>query len=241
MKIPLLNIRVRRIQILGQECRSVGMIDQTIQCISGGKLQGTIHLSATVVRNLFDNFNVDCLASAKTYYKLSGDYPLKSCHDILEESEENVAVSSLESGGEATISQDQDDDDEDATNQHKQDEEPEPPDNPQPQLTKILGDNLNFIIEKDMARLNQIKCDVHTLANSHDDEFYDEDLMCDLCFYAGKPIKVTKSHRNKCPTCPSMTNEAKINLFGTQWKRAAKEIFEERHRGRKKEELRRHT
>ena len=50
MKIPLLNIRVRRIQILGQECRSVGTIDQTIHCVSEGKLQGTIHLSATVVR-----------------------------------------------------------------------------------------------------------------------------------------------------------------------------------------------
>ena len=49
MKIPLLNIRVRRIQILGQECRSVGTIDQTIHCVSEGKLQGTIHLSATVV------------------------------------------------------------------------------------------------------------------------------------------------------------------------------------------------
>ena len=65
MKIPLLNIRVRRIQILGQECRSVGTVDQTIQGVSDGKLQGTIHLSATVIRNLYDNFNVDCLASVR--------------------------------------------------------------------------------------------------------------------------------------------------------------------------------
>ena len=242
MKILLLNIRVRRIQILGQECRSVGTVDQTIQCVSQGKLQGTIHLSATVVRNLFDNFNVDCIASLKTYNKLVGNGPPKSCHDILEEPEDDDPVPSLDSGGdEVMITEDLHD--ADATKTHKQIER-EPPDDPQSQFGALIGDDLNCIIERDLARLNQFKIDIPTPTpgydNSQDYELFDEDLMCDHCFYDGKPISITKSQTNNCPTCPSMTIEAKQNLFGPNWKRAAKEIFEERQR-RKKEELRRHT
>ena len=107
MKIPLLNIRVRRIQILGQECRSVGVIDQTIQCVSEGKLQGTIKLSATVVQNLFDNFHVDCIASVNTYQKLVGKPPQKTCLDILDEIEDDDTVSSLDVGDKMMINKDQ--------------------------------------------------------------------------------------------------------------------------------------
>ena len=96
--------------------------------------------------------------------------------------------------------------------------------------------------ERDLVRLNNIKSDIpKPFDNSHDDDIFDEDMMCDLCFYNGKPIKITQSHTNQCPTCPSMTNEAKLNLFGPNWKRLAKEIFEERHGKKRKEELRRHT
>ena len=141
MKIPLLNIRVRRIQILGQECRSVGTVDQTIQCVSQGKLQGTIHLSATVVRNLFDNFNVDCIASLKTYNKLVGNFPPKSCHDVLEEPEDDDPVPSLDSGGdEGMITENQHD--ADATKTHKKLER-EPPGDPQSQFGALIGDDLN--------------------------------------------------------------------------------------------------
>ena len=243
MKIPLLNIRVRRIQILGQECRSVGTIDQTIQCVHQGKLQGTVHLNAIVVRNLFENFNIDCLASLKTYHKLVGKNPPKSCHDVLEESDYDDAVPSLDSSGdEMMINNEDQHDDEETTALNKQDKQPEPPDNHQHQLGVPPGEEINQIIERDLVRLNNIKSDIpKPFDNSHDDDIFDEDMMCDLCFYNGKPIKITQSHTNQCPTCPSMTNEAKLNLFGPNWKRLAKEIFEERHGKKRKEELRRHT
>ena len=95
-----------------RKIRSVGTVDQTIQCVSDGKLQGTIHLSATVIRNLYDNFNVDCLASAKTFTKLVGNAPPKSCHDVLEEGDDDEEVPSLDSGGdEMMIKEDQHDGD----------------------------------------------------------------------------------------------------------------------------------
>ena len=37
------------------------------------------------------------------------------------------------------------------------------------------------------------------------------------------------------------STSAKLNLYGPNWKRLAKEIFEERHGKKRKEELRRHT
>ena len=241
MKIPLLNIRVRRIQILGQECQSVGTVDQTIQCVADGKLQGTIHLSATVIRNLYDNFNVDCLASAKTFTKLVGNAPPKSCHDAdaLEEDENDEEVPNLDSGvDEMMIKGGQHD--EDLYKLQKQIDREKPPDDPQQQLGVPPGEDLNKIIERDLARLNHIKGEIpKPFDYSQDDDLLDED-MCDLCFFDGKPINATRSHTTNCPTCPSMTNKAKLNLFGPNWRRAAKEIFQERHR-RKKEELRRHT
>ena len=117
----------------------------------------------------------------------------------------------------------------------KPDENKSSPDDPQPQLGALLGDDLSWIIERDLARLNQLKPEKPTSSFSPD-----EDIMCDLCFYDGKPISITKSHTNNCPTCPSMTNEAKFILYGPNWRTIAREIFEERHR-RKKEELRRPT
>ena len=62
MKIPLQRIKVCRMQYMGENMRSVGFIDQTIQCVHQGRVQGTVHLAARVVRNLYDMFNVDCVA-----------------------------------------------------------------------------------------------------------------------------------------------------------------------------------
>ena len=44
MKIPLRNIRVTRMSILGHDVRAVGRIKQTIQCVVNGKVQGCVHL-----------------------------------------------------------------------------------------------------------------------------------------------------------------------------------------------------
>ena len=62
---------------MGENMRSVGHIEQTVQCVVQGVSQGTVHLTATVVRNLYTNFNVDCVASSKTYRRLTGKDPPK--------------------------------------------------------------------------------------------------------------------------------------------------------------------
>ena len=75
MKIPLRNIRVTRMSLLGHDVRAVGRIKQTVQCVHQGRVLGNIHLEAKVVRDLFSLLNVDCLASVKTYERLVGKKP----------------------------------------------------------------------------------------------------------------------------------------------------------------------
>ena len=82
MKIPLQRFKVSRMQYMGENLRSVGFIDQTVQCVHQGRIQGTVHLAARVVRNLYDIFNVDCVASAKTYERLTGAKP-QTCQMIM--------------------------------------------------------------------------------------------------------------------------------------------------------------
>ena len=75
MKIPLRNIKVTRMSLLGHDVRAVGRIKQTVQCVKNGRVQGNIHLEGKVVRDLFSLLNVDRLASAKTYERLMGRKP----------------------------------------------------------------------------------------------------------------------------------------------------------------------
>ena len=75
MKIPLQKIKVCRMTYLGEKLRSVGYIDQTVHCVQNGVVHGTVHLSAKVIRNLYDVFDVDCIASAKTFERLVGKPP----------------------------------------------------------------------------------------------------------------------------------------------------------------------
>ena len=53
MKIPLRNIKVTRMSTLGHDVRAVGRIKQTVQCVHKGRVQGTVHLEAKVVKDLF--------------------------------------------------------------------------------------------------------------------------------------------------------------------------------------------
>ena len=75
MKIPLKNIRVTRMSLLGHDLRCVGVISQTVQCVVDGKISGTIHLYAKVIRDLYNSISVDCLASRRTYSRLMGCDP----------------------------------------------------------------------------------------------------------------------------------------------------------------------
>ena len=75
MRIPLLNIKVTRMCLHGHDVRAVGFIEQTVQCVSEGRVQGTVHLRAKVVRDLFNLLNVDCVASTSTHTRLTGHEP----------------------------------------------------------------------------------------------------------------------------------------------------------------------
>ena len=85
MGITLRDIKVTRMSLLGHNVRAVGRIKQTIQCVSKGRVQGTIHLEAKVVRDLYTILGADCIASARTYSKLMGKKPPDPSDDDLEE------------------------------------------------------------------------------------------------------------------------------------------------------------
>ena len=92
MRIPLLNIKVTRMCLHGQDVRVVGSISQTVQCVNKGRVQGTVHIEAKVIRNLFDTLNVDCIASTKTYTRLTGRGPPEPPDDEVPEVNTDVDV-----------------------------------------------------------------------------------------------------------------------------------------------------
>ena len=81
MKIPLKNIKVTKICVQGHDLRCVGVVSQTIQCVVNGKISGTIHLYAKVIRDLFNSISVDCLASRRTFSRLMGEEPMEKPPD----------------------------------------------------------------------------------------------------------------------------------------------------------------
>ena len=46
MKIPVRNIKVTRMSLLGHDVRAVGRIKQTVQCVVNGRVQGCVHLAS---------------------------------------------------------------------------------------------------------------------------------------------------------------------------------------------------
>ena len=99
MKIPLQKIKVSRYTILGQTVRSVGFISQTIQCVHQGKIAGNIHIQAKVVRNLYEIFDVDCIASSKTYTRLVGQKPPDNVDDEVKDLDDEADVRDEEDSG----------------------------------------------------------------------------------------------------------------------------------------------
>ena len=90
MKIPLQKIKVGRMTYMGTNLRSVGQIDQTVHCVHNGVVEGTVHLAAKVVRNLFENFNVDCIASSKTFERLAGSKPPDPPYDQEDDEDDDI-------------------------------------------------------------------------------------------------------------------------------------------------------
>jgi len=95
MGITLRDIKVTRMSLLGHDLRAVGKIKQTIQCVHKGRVQGTIHLEAKVVRDLYSILGADCIASARTYSKLMGKKPPDPPDDDLEEKDTQKPIVNL--------------------------------------------------------------------------------------------------------------------------------------------------
>ena len=127
MKIPLRNIRVTRMSLLGHDVRAVGRIKQTVQCVHQGRVQGTVHLEAKVVRDLYSLFDVDCLASARTYERLMGKKP----PDPDDEDHTQEEIPNLDD-----IDTAKEDEEEVEDEESKEEEEPPDPNIP-PSLSKV--------------------------------------------------------------------------------------------------------
>ena len=128
MKIPLRNIRITRMSLLGHDVRAVGRIKQTVQCVHQGRVQGTVHLEAKVVRDLYSLFDVDCLASARTYERLMGKKPPDPDDEGYDTHEEIPNLDDIETAKE----------DEEEVEDEESKEEEEPPDpNIPPSLSKV--------------------------------------------------------------------------------------------------------
>ena len=132
MKIPLRNIRVTRMCLLGHDVRAVGRIKQTVQCVVNGRVQGNVHLEGKVVRNLSSLLNVDCLASAKTYERLMGRKPPDPLDDGYESLEEIPTLGDDGTKGESDLKEDGE-----GNTDGKSLEEEEPPD-PNPNVPPAL-------------------------------------------------------------------------------------------------------
>ena len=70
LNIPIKKIEARRFHFAGIDTRIVGHISQTVQCVVKGKICGTTHLKAAVVRHMTKLFNLDCVAGGKTVKQL---------------------------------------------------------------------------------------------------------------------------------------------------------------------------
>ena len=272
MRIPLQKIKVCRMTYMGTNLRSVGYIDQTVHCVHNGIIEGTVHLAAKVVRNLFDNFNVDCIASSKTFERLDGSKP-PDPPDESEVDEDNTEQQ--EEGAKYKENPDEHRSKKDATykpsssSSSSEDRyspitknwlfqaslkaevaQRDPPD----VLQEIWDEISNYKEEEKLYKDNastsndDTKTDdeedhkPHDVRGLDDDHCHDdrgmenneclnkEEMHCNLCFYDGKPIKIVSSHKDGCPTCPTMTPAQKVDMIGPYWKHQAEMIFKMRYK-----------
>ena len=238
MKIPLRNIRVTRMSILGHDVRAVGRIKQTVQCVHRGRVQGTVHLEGKVVRDLYSLFNVDCMASSKTYERLVGKKP-PDPDDGYESIEEIEVVPNLDDLNEEKAKDEKEEDEEqqeevppDREHDHHQPEpvqveEPDPPDDVDVSdlpvdpryigllrgfLDKSRGDNEED--EEDATIYNDEGYDMTPTKKQMTLEFLEQEnvVFCKFCYMEGKPDHITFDHWIFDSACPSMSDADKRRL-----------------------------
>ena len=244
MQIPIRNIKVKRMQILGQNVRSVGIVKQSIQCVINGKSVGTVHITAKVIRDLFSIFNVDCVASDNTYTKLTGKDPPSNNDDLGEE--DDHAVNNIPNLG-----------DDNADVEEEMEETPE-----KEEISSVENSNLvpgdydssHHLCKhriygcKDCAELKRMwdERDNRDFDNNdahHDDNSppfqilkkmvpctsplpYDQqpklkktqDDVCNLCYMENLPPEIFLSHPTLHPRCPSLSDADKKRLYGHKWR-----------------------
>ena len=177
MKIPLRNIKVTRMSILGHDVRAVGRIKQTVQCVVNGQVQGCVHLEGKVVRDLFSLVNMDCLASSRTYERLMGKKPPDIYDD--EGYDSTGDIPTLGGKEDEEIDKEEKDETEDsiAKDDQKNEDPPDPPDakppgnnQPIPSLQIIKSDNPNLcVVEIESAKSSNIGND----APAHNSNVYE--------------------------------------------------------------------
>ena len=256
MKIPLQRIKVCRMQYMGENLRSVGFIDQTVQCVHQGRVQGTVHLAARVVRNLFDTFNVDCVASAKTYERLTGAKPPDPPEVPDDVDDDYGTLPSSSSIWQSPITKDWLDDTGKVSKKdggmlpHKsdmrEDDDPGPATPPRPRGDSVSSSLPSSEEDNDHDHECDSNCSVSLPTDVDGDIVDDErlwletqdeaDNFCDTCFYNGNPINVARSHWEGCPTCPSLTPEQKEVIIGKGWKHFARKIKLRRHKREKRKQ-----
>ena len=240
MKIPLQKIKVCRMNYLGENLRSVGHIDQTIQCVKNGIVQGTIHLSAKVVRNLYESFNVDCIASFKTYERLTGKPPAPDPPDI-EDTEDDYKVDIP-----SKVQNDCHDSTFSSTSSSTCSDNIGVLTREWIRQASFMAEIAQCDSEDTLLRLENEKANVKNDDDESQDETEDdnkddkikyttdtedeeeEDFHCDHCFRSGQPVTIVTNHNNECPTCPSMTLKQKEIKFGLNWKARAEKVFRKR-------------
>jgi len=174
MKIPMRNIRVTRMTLLGHDVRAVGRIKQTVQCVVNGQVQGCVHLEGKVVRDLFSLLNVDCLASSKTYERLMGKKP----PDLSDEGYNSSGdIPTLGGKEDEEIDKEEKEETKDsfAKDDQKTEDPPDPPDSkspgnnhPIPSLQIIKSDNPNLcIVEVESAKSN-VGCNASAHSNVYE-------------------------------------------------------------------------
>ena len=241
MKIPLTNIKVTRMMISGQSVRSVGFINQTVQCVRRGKVTGTIHLNARVIRDLYTMFDVDCIASASTYTRLMGREPPDPLDKLGEDDDGLEDYGDLDDAAEevpATNMEPEEVKDKEVTNHERTNDTND--DN------WYGGGDLNKIIEKDMKYLFSKKSPWSQVCSFPDDDYTgaitnvqfdntnhsaqtpstkskpvpkakkdDDGGHCNLCYVSDQPVEVFLSHHTLDPSCPSMTDQERRQLYGS--------------------------
>ena len=223
MKIPLRNIKVTRMSLLGHDVRAVGRIKQTVQCVVKGRVHGNVHLEAKVVRDLFSLLNVDCIASAKSYERLEGRKPPEP--DEGYESTEDVpnldGPAAAEDEDESEQVEDVEDVDPDGVHDHGA--KHDPPD-PGPPLTTTEGQNTHSVNslpgyddeddDDSKTVYNEDGYDMKPTRDQITEEYLiDENIeYCRLCYVSGEPDHVTLHHGMFHPSCPWLTEVDKQRL-----------------------------